>query len=80
MKQIDEVIEVLTELVEDNTVPKNVKTHIEQIIHALKGNQELSLKLHKALSLLDEISDDANIQPYTRTQIWNVASMLESLG
>jgi len=28
---------------------------------------------------LDEVSDDNNIQPYTRTQIWNIASMLEAL-
>ncbi len=80
MSQVEDVIEVLAELIDDNTVPKNVKMHIEQIVSALKGKEEMSLKLNKALSLLDEISDDSNIQPYTRTQIWNVASMLESLG
>ncbi|MCM2325440.1 MAG: UPF0147 family protein [Candidatus Woesearchaeota archaeon] len=80
MQEIQDSIEVLSELLTDNSVPKNVKVSIEEIIKALKSSDETSLKLNKALSLLDEISDDNNIQPYTRTQIWNVASILESLG
>jgi len=79
MEQLSEVIDVLVELLEDNTVPKNIKTKISAIIESLKDNQEVSLRVNKALNLLDEISDDNNIQPYTRTQIWNIASMLESL-
>ncbi|MBU0461926.1 MAG: UPF0147 family protein, partial [Nanoarchaeota archaeon] len=39
--------------------------------------EELSIRINKALSELDEISDDTNLQAYTRTQIWNIASMLE---
>ncbi len=78
--QVEDIIDVLTELLEDNTVPKNVKIKIESIINSLKQDSELSLKVNQALSILDEISDDNNIQPYTRTQIWNIASMLESLS
>jgi uncharacterized protein (UPF0147 family) len=80
MEQMDDIISVLSELLEDNTVPKNIKQKIESIIGLLKQTDELSLKQSKALNLLDEISDDNNIQPYTRTQIWNISSMLESLN
>ena len=77
--KLNDVIELLGELLEDNTVPRNVKTKIQTIIEFLKEDTELSLRLNKALNILDEISDDNNIQPYTRTQIWNIASVLESL-
>ncbi|MCK5468863.1 MAG: UPF0147 family protein, partial [Cyclobacteriaceae bacterium] len=30
-----------------------------------------------AISILDEVSNDTNIQPFTRTQIWNLVSLLE---
>jgi len=79
--QIDGIIDVLSELTEDNTVPKNVKVKIEKIKVSLseKGT-EMSLKINKALDLLDEVSDDNNLESYTRTQLWNIASMLESLN
>lgn len=80
MSEVDDVVFVLSELLEDTTVPKNVKSKIQEIIGSLNDNKtELSLRINKALNILDEISDDNNIQPYTRTQIWNIASLLESL-
>ncbi len=79
-QKIKEVIETLTRLQEDTTIPKNVKIKIRNIITALKEkNTEPSIKINEALHQLDEIADDANMQPYTRTQIWNVVSMLEKL-
>lgn len=79
MSEVDDVISVLSELLEDTTVPKNVRTKIQMIIESLNEKTDLSIRINKALSLLDEISDDNNIQAYTRTQIWNIASLLESL-
>jgi len=68
---IESIIEALAELQEDNSVPKNVKSKIIATIAALKENTEISIKVNKALNELDEIAEDANMQPYTRTQIWN---------
>ncbi|MEK6917051.1 MAG: UPF0147 family protein [Nanoarchaeota archaeon] len=79
MSDLQETIEILQELLEDHTVPKNVRLKIQEIINSLNEKADLSIKVNKALSLLDEISDDNNLQAYTRTQIWNIASMLESL-
>ena len=79
-EQVEDIIEQLSELLGDNTVPRNVKTKVQTIISSLKEDAELSLKINKALNILDEISDDNNIQAYTRTQIWNFVSMLEALG
>ncbi len=76
-KQIKQVIETLTELREDASIPKNVKLKIEGIIVSLKGGTDLSIKVDKALNALDEIANDTNMQSYTRTQIWNIVSLLE---
>jgi len=80
VEELEEILEVLTDLLLDPSVPKNVKTKIQTMIDALEEDIEISLRVNKALSILDEISDDNNLQSYTRTQIWNIASMLESLS
>lgn len=78
-KKLMPVIKVLSELGEDLTVPKNIRLKIEGTINALNENAELSIRVNKALHELDEISNDSNIQSYTRTQIWSVVSMLEKI-
>jgi len=73
------IIEFLSDLNDDTTVPKNIKAHITEIINILKSDLDMSLKVDKVNHIFDELSDDSNIDPYTRTQLWNVVSMLESL-
>ena len=73
------VLRNLSEIQEDATVPRNVRTKIESIAGTLKKEIELSIKINKALNVLDEIASDVNLQAYTRTQIWNVMSVLEKL-
>lgn len=78
-EQLKDIINMLEEIQNDNTVPKNVKVKIQESVDALNEEKELSLKVDKALHVLDELSNDTNMQPYTRTQLWNVVSMLEML-
>ena len=73
------VVNSLNEIKEDATAPRNVRTKIESVVNTLKEDTELSIKVNKALSELDQIANDVNLQAYTRTQIWNVMSMLEKL-
>lgn len=79
VSEFDIVLKSLTEIQEDITVPRNVRTKIESITHTLKDGTELSIKVNKVLNELDEIAVDVNLQAYTRTQIWNVMSVLEKL-
>ena len=79
MIEIKSIVERLSEIIDDGSVPKNVRTHIQKIILSLKDGNELSINVNKALNQLDELSSDVNIQSYTRTQIWNVVSTLEKL-
>jgi len=76
-EQLKDVVVMLSELKKDATVPRNVKNKIENTISILEEKTELSIKVHKALHELEEVADDVNLQPFTRTQIWNVVSLLE---
>ncbi len=78
-QKVKEVIEVLQEVQEDSSVPRNIKLKVTTTIAVLKEDKELSIRINKALHELDEVSDDTNIDQYTRTQIWNVVSILENI-
>ncbi|MFW5746148.1 MAG: UPF0147 family protein [Nanoarchaeota archaeon] len=78
-QELQSVIDTLMEFQDDDSVPRNVKTRMVETAQALKSDESLSIRINKALSILDEVSDDTNIQPYTRTQIWGISSMLESI-
>lgn len=78
-ENLNEITEILNSLNEDNAVPKNIKIKIQKIVKTLKEDSELSIKINKALDELDEIADDANLQSYTRTQVWNAVSVLEKM-
>ncbi|MBI5061558.1 MAG: UPF0147 family protein [Candidatus Aenigmarchaeota archaeon] len=73
------IIEALRELTQDSTVPRNIKMKVESVIQSLAEDTDVSIRVNKALSELDEISDDTNLQAYTRTQIWNITIMLEMI-
>ena len=78
--QVLEIIQFMDELKEDSTVPRNVKTKLEASIAVLKKDgDELRLRIDKVLEELDEVANDTNTQSYTRSQIWNIVSMLESI-
>jgi hypothetical protein len=44
-------------------------------------DQSLShaVRAANAIGILDEISQDPNMPPYTRTRVWNVVSILENI-
>jgi len=80
-EQIAEVIEYVAELEQDSNVPRNIKSKLGEIAKLLKNSadEELSLTINKLLSDLDEISGDANLDQFTRQQIWSISSMLEGI-
>ncbi|MFW6378603.1 MAG: UPF0147 family protein [Nanoarchaeota archaeon] len=78
---IKEVIEFMSELESDPNVPKNIKQKFSEIISLLNDStdENLSLTINKLLSDLDDISADANLDQFTRQQIWSISSMLEGI-
>ena len=75
--ELREAVNLLILLEEDFTVPRNVREKVKEIINDLSGNDDKSLKVNKALNILEEIGDDVNLQSYTRTQFLNVVGLLE---
>ncbi|MSR85994.1 hypothetical protein EXS74_01205 [Candidatus Woesearchaeota archaeon] len=76
---MEELIEELIMILEDDSIPKNVRIKIETAIAALKQEDiELSIRANKALQQLDDLSDDPNIPSYIRPQLWNILSQLET--
>jgi uncharacterized protein (UPF0147 family) len=79
--RIIEIIELLKELQDDNTVPRNVKSKLSGMQHELESEDgEISLKINKILADVEEIANDINLPMFIRTQIWNLTSMLEGLN
>ena len=79
MERLQQIIDALTELGSDNTVPRNVKNQLTRAIAVLNNDEEHRIKVSKALEEIDEVIDDPNLQPYTRTQLWNIVSLLEAV-
>ena len=77
---ISEVVELITEICENNSVPRNVRSSLE-IIRASFDNDEveLAVKVDSAIQQTDELGQDPNLSPLVRTQIYNLAFLLEDL-
>ena len=56
-EQLSGIIGALQELADDNTVPRNIKIQLEEIISSLKEKTDRLLRINKALSILEEISE-----------------------
>lgn len=76
---LNNILNLLNEISEDPVTSKNVKEKMIKITEILKQDVDVSIKVHKALNELDEIVSDNNMQHFTRTQIWNVVSLLEKI-
>ncbi|MCX8166598.1 MAG: UPF0147 family protein [Candidatus Micrarchaeota archaeon] len=80
-KKIKEIVEMLDLLIQDTTIPKNVRKAIEKAKTNLlsQNNQDIAVKATSAIYIMDEISADTNLPIHARTHIWKIMSALESL-
>ncbi len=79
IEDVNHILGQLRELSEDPAVPRNVRTKLTDTIKFLENSDEISVRANKALSELDSLADDNNMDAYTRTQIYNIVSLLEKL-
>ena len=78
-EEIKNVIALLCQIEEDRSVPKNIRCRIKSAINVLSEDGKLmGVKASKALEELEAASGETNLPAYTRTQIWQVVSLLES--
>lgn len=79
IEKMNQITKLLEDLANDRRVPRNVRASIVEAIAIMKDEKETEdVRLNTTISIMDEISNDPNIQPYTRTQIWAIVSMLEA--
>lgn len=75
--EFQEVINALEMLKEEVGIPKNLKTKINTIISILNNSEEdKEIRCHKAEAILSEVSNDNALQPFIRTQIYQIISLL----
>ena len=77
---VETINKLLDEINEDRTVPRNIRNMITEAKIGLNNNQEIAVRINTAISILDEVANDSNIPTYTRTQVWNIVSMLEIMN
>jgi len=71
---------VLNEVANDNTTPRNIRRAAKTAMDALQAAaNSIGVRASNAISILDEISQDPNMPAYTRTRLWQVASLLEAV-
>lgn len=73
-----EANELINELMSDATIPKNVRSLMVSVSEVLSEGCELSVKCDKAIQLLT--INDQSIDMFTKTRIWSLLSMLESIS
>ena len=77
--ELDNVVQMLKDLSEDNSVPKNIrKSTAEAAERLMDDSKGLSVRINAVVSILDEISNDPNLPVHARTEMWKVASSLET--
>jgi len=77
-ERVKQAVAILSMISEDTTTPRNIRRVAKNALSML-GDESLSMAVRAAnvISVLDDISQDPNMPPYTRTRIWNIVSLLE---
>lgn len=80
MGSVEGITARMKDMAEQGSMPSNVSKMLEEAAETLEdGEEELSVRVNTAASILDKISNDPNIKQHTRTEIWNLASKVEGL-
>jgi len=76
----ENIIPLIQQIANDRSVPRNIREKCETSIKILQDEKgDIAVRINTVISSMDEISNDANIPTYTRIQVWNIVSLLESV-
>ncbi|MCL2317706.1 MAG: UPF0147 family protein [Methanomassiliicoccaceae archaeon] len=79
--QIKHVIDILDNLAEDTSVPRNIRRGATDAKARLMDSKNaMDVRATSAIIILDDLANDPNIPLHGRTLIWNVISQLEVLS
>lgn len=78
--KIENITTGLDMLLEDSSVPRNIRRASEEIKALLADSDEAQdVRKARAISKLDDMANDPNIPLHGRTLVWNIMSQLETL-
>ena len=78
--KLQQIITVLEQLMEDTSVPRNIRRGATECKDRLLNKSEaLDVRTASAIFVLDELANDPNIPLHGRTLIWNIISQLEQV-
>ncbi|MEM3422278.1 MAG: UPF0147 family protein [Candidatus Bilamarchaeaceae archaeon] len=78
-KSLKAVHDMMEEMLQDTTIPKNIRKAISEAKTRIEGNDELSVKISASIYLIESVSNDINMPPHARTQLWAIMGALESV-
>jgi len=79
--KLRQILEVLDQLAEDTSVPRNIRRGATDAKERLLNQSDaLDVRTASAIFILDELANDPNIPLHGRTLIWNIISQLETVG
>ena len=79
-EKIGQISQVLDQLAEDTSVPRNIRRGAKEAKELLLDpNEALDVRAASVTFILDELANDPNIPLHSRTLIWNIISQLETV-
>ncbi len=75
-----EVVELIGDICENESIPKNVRGTLEEIKKIFMCKEtEIGIKIDSAMQAIENVSLDPNLSAFARMKIWNLTSILETI-
>lgn len=71
--------DALRDLMKNEEFPRGVKLSLEKYLERIDQNAEDEIR-SLVLDILEQASNDPNLHPSSRTQLWAAISMIEGMG
>lgn len=79
-EKIKQVVEIVTRISDDTTVPRNIRRKAAEAKNILLNEgEDLAVRAASARMTLEEVSEDPNMPIHARTQLWGALSVLETI-
>lgn len=78
-QKMGQILEVLDQLAEDTSVPRNIRRGATEAKAKLEMNAPLDVRAAGAIGKLDDLANDPNIPMHGRTIIYRIITELENL-
>ena len=80
-EKIAVINQLMDQIIEDRSVPRNIRNAVQEAKDNFNNKNlgDMEVRISAAVDILDEVTNDPNMPMYTRTQIWNIVSLLEGL-